>query len=163
MGSRNESHVLVVTERGYGKCVLVEDVRVQKRKSKGRILTKFKLPKSVVVAPGKQRRAVAGKSGVTDAVSNIRLCGVNDEVVISTSKGTVIRQRIGAIAVQSRHATGVLLQDIAEDDHILSVDVVPPTDSPVEAAVTKKGAQDQRRRAAKAVKKVVAEASAVDG
>lgn len=163
-GIRNESHVLVVTERGYGKCVLVEDIRVQKRNSKGRILMKFKLPRPVPGAAGKQRRAVRGTPGVPDAVSSIRLCGVNDEVVISTSKGTVIRQRIRAIAVQSRQATGVLLQDIAEDDHILSVDVVPPapTDSAVGGAVTKKFVEDKRTRAAKADKKGIAEAPVVD-
>jgi len=47
--------------------------------------------------------------------------------VISTSKGTVMRQRIDDISIQSRSATGVLLQSIAKDDAIVTVDIVPPS------------------------------------
>ena len=41
-----------------------------------------------------------------------------------------MRQRIDDISIQSRSATGVLLQSIAKDDAIVTVDIVPPsTDS----------------------------------
>lgn len=123
MDSHNESHVLVVTQQGYGKCVPVEDLRKQRRYNKGMILIKFK-----GLAPPGQRtsRRDATEQGATDAVNNIRVCGVEDEVVISTSRGTVIRQRVGDISVQSRRGKGVLLQNIPADDHIISVDIVPP-------------------------------------
>ena len=121
------SYALVVTERGYGKCVPVDLFHAQHRNIRGKIILKFK------------RKTVGGKSGVgkgyagavvSDALSSMRVCNANDEVVISTSKGLVIRQRIADISKQSRTATGVLLQSIPLDDHIISVDVVPPSSSP---------------------------------
>lgn len=154
----------MVTQQGYGKCVSMDALKSQQRRSMGMYVIKFwKPPKasknsnnnssSSVVASSsvsdgdgsnnssssssmsKKRKAARSGAGgpvTPDAVSNIRVCGVDDEVVISTRKGIVMRQRIASILVKSRSAKGVLLQDIPEDDRIISVDVVP---SVVPAAV----------------------------
>ena len=38
----------------------------------------------------------------------------------------MIRQSVDELTVQSRLATGVLIQKIAKDDKIIMVDIVPP-------------------------------------
>ncbi len=128
--------MLVVTEKGYGKCVPVDSFRLQSRGGKGATVMKFK---SKAGGGGKAQRdshnnssgSGSGSGGTlqADAISNIRLCTARDEVVISTSKGIVIRQRIGAISVQKKQATGVLLQSIPAEDHIISVDIVRPDEA----------------------------------
>lgn len=117
-----ESYVLAVTEKGYGKRISIDEFRTQKRGGKGVILIKFKTKAG---GGGKALRE-SGLIGDADSLSCIRICAPGDEVVISTSKGTVMRQKIDDISIQSRIATGVLLQNIAKDDSIITVDVVPP-------------------------------------
>jgi DNA gyrase/topoisomerase IV subunit A len=56
----------------------------------------------------------------------MRLVSDGDEVVLSTSRGTVIRQHADDLSVQSRVATGVLIQKLLKNDRIIHVDVVPP-------------------------------------
>jgi DNA gyrase subunit A len=127
MTGGNQSYVLVVTEKGFGKCVPIEAFRTQRRGGKGSTLMRFKARAG---GGGKAKRDEAS-DGLTegvrgDAVSNIRVCRSEDDVVISTSKGTITRQRIGAITVQNRRTTGVVLQSIdADAEHIISVDIVP--------------------------------------
>ena len=129
IANASTSYALVVTERGYGKCVPVDLFHAQNRNIRGKIILKFKNK----VRGGSGKKGDKDKDGeravtatVRDALSNMRVCQGGDEVVISTSKGLVIRQRIADISKQSRTATGVLLQSIPLDDHIISVDVVPP-------------------------------------
>ena len=123
-GTANEDElfVLMVTEKGYGKRILMDEFKVQKKGGKGVTAIKFK---EKAGGGGK----VARKEGISDAdaVSCMRVCRQGDEVVLSTSKGTVIRQSVDDLSVQSRLATGVLIQKIAKDDKITMVDVVPPS------------------------------------
>ena len=142
-----QSYILVVTEKGYGKCVPIDAFRTQRRGGKGSTVMKFKpLKGSTLASPSPSQSSQSSpelphsphqKSTVsTDAVSNVRVCHAEDEVVISTSKGTVTRQRVDAISVQSRHATGVLLQSIdGEGERILSVGVESPV-QPASARTT---------------------------
>jgi DNA gyrase/topoisomerase IV subunit A len=132
--------VLVVTEKGYGKCVPATTIRSQRRGGKGAILMRFK-PSTIKAKSGKKGATpqtaegevssggvvLVGEIPAGDAISNIRACGGDDEVIISTSKGTVTRQKIAAISVQSRRATGVVLQSFdQQDEHVVSVDIVHP-------------------------------------
>jgi DNA gyrase subunit A len=120
------SYVLAVTEKGYGKRILIDEFKTQKRGGKGVTIIKFKTK----AGGGNKALRESGLQGDGDALSCMRICSPGDEVVISTSKGTVMRQRIDDISIQSRSATGVLLQSIAKDDAIVTVDIVPPsTDS----------------------------------
>ena len=144
--------MLVVTEQGYGKCVSIDAFHARSRGSRGSTLIKFRTRPSGRGAPSphhqqqeqgqasltegteaavgstKKTEVTAQESSNTDHVSNIRLCQPCDEVVISTSRGTVTRQRVADISVQSRHATGVRLQSIdSPHERIISVDVEPGT------------------------------------
>jgi len=97
--------VLVVTQRGYGKKVPVAQFRIQKRFGKGIRATKF-------------------KSG-QDQLAALKLVDGDEELMIVTSRGIVMRQATNAIAVQSRTARGVRLQRLDADDAIADVTLVP--------------------------------------
>ena len=114
------SFVLAVTKKGFGKRVQIGEFRTQRRGGKGVIAMKFKER-----AGGGRTTATEG-NGDTDALSCMRLVSEGDEVVLSTSRGTIIRQRVNDLSVQSRVATGVLIQKLLKNDHIIQVDVVPP-------------------------------------
>lgn len=139
----------MVTEQGYGKCVSIDAFHARSRGSRGSTLIKFRTRPSsrgtpslhhqqqrgaltegtdAAVESTKKTEVIVSESSNTDHVSNIRLCQPCDEVVISTSRGTVTRQRVADISVQSRHATGVRLQSIdSPHERIISVDVEPGT------------------------------------
>jgi DNA gyrase subunit A len=46
------------------------------------------------------------------------------QVVLSTQRGTIVRQRVSDITIQRRSATGVRVQRLDEGNHILSVAVL---------------------------------------
>ncbi|HEY9806784.1 MAG TPA: DNA gyrase C-terminal beta-propeller domain-containing protein, partial [Candidatus Obscuribacterales bacterium] len=101
--------VLVVTSSGYGKRVPVAQFRLQNRAGKGTIATKFK----------------SRRSG--DKLVALRVVNEDDELMIITSRGIIIRQAVKAISSQSRAATGVRVQRLDEDDAIAAVALVPPS------------------------------------
>ncbi len=98
--------VLVVTERGYGKRVPVSQFRIQRRAGKGLRVTKFKTGQ--------------------DRLAAIRLVDVDDQLMIVTSRGIVMRQTTDAISCYSRSAKGVRLQRLDAADAIAAVTLVPP-------------------------------------
>ncbi|MEG4518422.1 MULTISPECIES: DNA gyrase subunit A [unclassified Microcoleus] len=100
--------VLVITTNGYGKRVPVSQFRLQRRAGKGLTATKFKSKK--------------GK----DQVAALRIVNEDDELMIVTNRGIIIRQAVSAISTQSRTATGVRVQRLDEDDSIVAVALVPP-------------------------------------
>ena len=101
--------VLIITMGGYGKRVPVAQFKLYNRATKGKIATKFK--------PRKTQDKLAA------------LCVVNtdDELMMVTSRGIIIRQTVNAIPTQSRTATGVRVQRLDEDDAIADVALVPPS------------------------------------
>lgn len=101
------TYVLVVTQQGYGKLVPVEQFRIQKRAGKGLRATKFKTN--------------------DDQMCALRLVQTNDELMLITMRGIVMRQTSAAIACQSRSAKGVRLQKLDSDDAIVAVTVLPPS------------------------------------
>ncbi len=101
--------VLAVTTAGYGKRVPVAQFRLQNRAGKGTIATKFKTKKT------------------TDKLVALRIVNEEDELMIITTRGIIIRQAVKAISSQSRSATGVRVQRLDEDDAIAAVALVPPS------------------------------------
>ena len=114
--------VLVVTEKGYGKLMDIDEFKIQKRGLRGVIALKFKEK-----AGGGRKSKVAdkGKTSV-DRLSCMRICRLSDDLVISTSRGNVVRQRVGDLGIQSRTATGFVIQRLDKDDSVAMVDIVPP-------------------------------------
>ncbi len=97
-------HLLLVTDDGYGKRVPVSEFRDQKRGGMGLIGIKFK-------------RA-------TSKLAGISIVREPDEVIIATAAGVILRQKCNEIPSQSRMATGVRLQQVSEEDKVISVSPV---------------------------------------
>jgi DNA gyrase subunit A len=98
--------VLVITMGGYGKRVPVTQFRLQNRAGMGLLATKFRKAKDQLAALG--------------------VVNEDDELMMVTSRGIIIRQAVDAISPQSRMATGVRVQRLDEDDAIAAVALVPP-------------------------------------
>ncbi|MFN4196319.1 MAG: DNA gyrase subunit A, partial [Thermosynechococcus sp.] len=100
--------VLVITTNGYGKRVPVQQFRLQNRAGMGITATKFKTKSN------------------EDQLAALRIVNAEDELMIVTSRGIIIRQKVMDISSQSRSATGVRLQRLDEDDVIVTAAILPP-------------------------------------
>jgi DNA gyrase subunit A len=98
--------VLTITTSGYGKRVPISQFRLQNRAGMGLVAMKFR------------------KAG--DELIALRVVGAEDELMMVTTRGIVIRQAVSAISPQSRMATGIRLQRLDSDDAIAAVALVPP-------------------------------------
>ncbi|MEB3339070.1 MAG: DNA topoisomerase (ATP-hydrolyzing) subunit A [Leptolyngbyaceae bacterium] len=101
--------VLVITSAGYGKRVPITQFRLQNRAGLGLRAIKFKT------------------RNVQDQLVALGIVNEEDELMIVTSRGIIIRQAVNAISSQSRSATGVRVQRLDEEDAIAAVALVPLT------------------------------------
>ena len=101
---------LVITMGGLGKRVPVSQFRLQNRAGMGLRAVKFR------------------KAG--DKLAALQIVNENDEIIMVTSRGIIIRQTVNAISCQSRAATGVRVQRLDGDDAIVAVALVPPSGEP---------------------------------
>ncbi len=93
--------ILTVTEKGLGKRSKLEDYPVQKRGGKGVISIKI----------SERGGKAVGLMQVSD----------EDEVVIITSSGKLIRTLAGRISILGRNTQGVRLMDVVTTDKIVSI------------------------------------------
>jgi DNA gyrase subunit A len=98
---RREATLLVVTEKGMGKCSPIEEYRVQKRGGKG-IITLNRTDKTGDV--------VALKEVLPD-----------DELMLITKHGVVIRMPVKGIRVSGRNTQGVKLVNLDDGDRVCDV------------------------------------------
>lgn len=98
---RPSATILVVTEKGFGKRSNLGDYRVTKRGGKGVITVK---------TTDKVGKLISIKE-VTDS----------DDLMIITTKGILIRQKVRDIRVMGRNAQGVKLIRISDTDNISAV------------------------------------------
>jgi len=105
---KRESNLLVVTEKGMGKCSPIDEYRVQKRGGKG-IITLHRTDKT------------------GDAVS-IKEVLPDDELMVITQNGMVIRMPVKGIRVSGRNTQGVRLVNLDETDAVNDVARVVPDD-----------------------------------
>jgi DNA gyrase subunit A len=98
---RSGTTILVVTEKGFGKRSDLNDYRITHRGGKGIITVK-----------------VNDKTGGMVAIKEVL---DNDDVMIVTTKGYLIRQHIKDIKIMSRQAQGVKLIKLNHGDTIASV------------------------------------------
>ena len=97
---RDDSTILTVTEKGYGKRSTLEDYRSQGRGGKGIFTLKIT----------EKNGRVTGMAQVSE----------DDEIILITSNGKVLRIRARDISVQGRNTQGVRLFDIEADDKVVS-------------------------------------------
>ena len=98
---KREATLLVVTEKGMGKCSPIDEYRVQKRGGKG-IITLNRTDKTGDV--------VALKEVLPD-----------DELMLITKHGVVIRMPVKGIRVSGRNTQGVKLVNLDEGDRVCDV------------------------------------------
>ncbi|MCL1844625.1 MAG: DNA gyrase subunit A [Defluviitaleaceae bacterium] len=104
-----DGQVLLVSEKGYGKCTLTESCRGQNRGGYGIIMYK----------PSPKTGKLVGIKAVTE----------NDGLMIINSDGVIIRIRVADISVQGRYASGVKLINMAEGITVVSVAKITDDDS----------------------------------
>ncbi|MFH1014721.1 MAG: DNA gyrase C-terminal beta-propeller domain-containing protein, partial [Nitrospirota bacterium] len=100
--------LLTVTERGLGKRTKIEDYRVQGRGGKGVISIK-----------------VIEKGGKAVGLMQVR---EEDEIVMITNSGKLIRTTADNISLHGRNTQGVKLMDVDAEDKIVSISKVVEKD-----------------------------------
>jgi DNA gyrase subunit A len=105
---KREANLLVVTEKGLGKCSPIDEYRVQRRGGKG-IITVNRTEKT------------------GDAVS-IKEVLPEDELMLITKHGVAIRMPVRGIRVAGRNTQGVKLVNLDHDDLVIDVARVVPED-----------------------------------
>jgi DNA gyrase subunit A len=105
--------VLIVTEKGYGKRTPAGEYRVQSRGGKG-IKT----------------LNITEKNG---SVVSLKMVADDEDLMIMTSAGTLIRTSIAGISTMGRNTQGVKLINIREDDSVATVTRVSRSEESEEA------------------------------
>jgi DNA gyrase subunit A len=108
------SEILVVSELGYGKRTPVAEYRVQSRGGKGIITLK-----------------VTEKTG---QLMSARQVTPKDDLMLFSSRGKLIRIRIGEISEQSRNTQGVRLMMVDGNEKVVAVENIPDDGSTTEVA-----------------------------
>jgi DNA gyrase subunit A len=96
-----DADLLVVTEKGYGKRVLLKNFTVHGRGTRGQIYMKL-----------------SEKTGrVTDTI----LVNKGDQIVIITSRGMIIKLKVRSVSVMGKSAGGIRLVNLKEPDTVAGV------------------------------------------
>jgi DNA gyrase subunit A len=98
---RPDATILSVTQNGYGKRTPLEDYRVQKRGGMG----------IITIRTSERNGPVIGVAQVRD----------DDELMLITDGGKVLRCRVSGISTMGRATQGVTLMDLAEGEKLVAV------------------------------------------
>ena len=93
--------LLTITENGYGKRTGFEEYRVMNRGGQGVITIDVSFRNGNVV--------------------NIRAVHENDDIMVTTSKGIIIRVPVNGIRVQGRNTQGVKIMNVEKGDRVVGV------------------------------------------
>ncbi len=105
---KREATLLVVTEKGLGKCSHIDDYRVQRRGGKG-IMT-------------------LNHTDKTGDVIGLMEVLPEDEIMLMTRQGVIIRSPVSQVRVTGRVAQGVKLVQLDDKDAVVAVARVVPED-----------------------------------
>ncbi|MBI2796561.1 MAG: DNA gyrase subunit A [Gemmatimonadetes bacterium] len=109
---RNQATLMVVTEKGMGKCSALDEYRVQKRGGKG------------IITLNRTERT-------GDVVSLMEVLP-EDAIMLITKGGQIIRSKVDEVRVTGRNAQGVRLVTLDAGDAVTAVARVIPDDSAAE-------------------------------
>lgn len=108
----DHTHIFVVTENGYGKRTLIEEYTVQGRYGLGiRTLARNERTGSIVA---------------------MRAVHSDDEIMLITRNGVVLRTNIDAVRETGRSTQGVTLMNVAGDDTVVGITIMSPSEQPLE-------------------------------
>ena len=102
------SHILVVTQNGYGKQSSVDKYSIQRRYGYGVITLKKTEGKGPVAA--------------------MRCVGENDGIMLISKNGIVLRTRVAEIPETGRITQGVTLMNLKEDDEVAGIAIMREED-----------------------------------
>ncbi|MDH4162790.1 MAG: DNA gyrase subunit A [Nitrospirota bacterium] len=114
---RDDSTILTVTENGFGKRSTLEDYRSQSRGGKG----------IITIKTTEKNGRVVGISQVSE----------DDEILLITKDGKILRTKAKDISVQGRNTQGVRLLETEGGDRVVSLAKVVERDDEKEAAADK--------------------------
>ncbi|MFC6732806.1 MULTISPECIES: DNA gyrase subunit A [unclassified Haladaptatus] len=101
--------LLTVTENGYGKRTPISKYRTQSRYGKGLIDIKTN-----------------ERNGKVTAVKAVT---ADDDVVVMSDDGQIMRTRVADISEVGRNTMGVIVMRLTAGDKVVSVDVIPPAEA----------------------------------
>ena len=116
--------VLTVSAHGYGKRSEIEDYRLQSRAGKGIKAGKF--------------------SDNTGRLVNLKQVGENDDVMIISDNGIIIRMYSQEISLLGRDTQGVRMMRLKGDGNVVCVAVVAHQDETEQAAADEPEAEAQQ-------------------
>lgn len=99
--SSDDGYLLVVTENGFGKRTHIDEYRTQSRGGKGVFTYR-----------------ITEKTG---KIAGMRLVSENDDVMLISADGTIIRLKVKGISVFSRVTQGVILMKMEEETKVVSL------------------------------------------
>ncbi len=101
-----EESILVVTENGYGKRTPVDQYRITKRGGKG----------VRAIKPSERNGLVVKACQITD----------EDEIMLITDGGKIIRMNMAQMRVIGRNTKGVRMFKLGDNEKVVAMDKVPP-------------------------------------
>ena len=102
----SKATLLSITEHGFGKRTELEEYRVQNRGGRGVITYKI-TPK-------------------TGDIVGIRIASGNEDVMLITDKGTIIRLKVEEVSVLGRSTQGVTLMRTNDGGKVVSIELITP-------------------------------------
>ena len=107
IGGKNAT-LLAITEHGFGKRTELDEYRVQNRGGKGVITYKI-TPK-------------------TGNIVGIRIANGDEDIMMITDKGTIIRLKVSEVSVLGRSTQGVTLMRTNDGGKVVSIEIIEPED-----------------------------------
>ena len=107
---KNDGAVLTVTENGYGKRTELAEYPAKSRATKGVVSIKV----------SERNGKVVGAVQVED----------NDEIMMITDNGTLVRTRVNEVSIIGRNTQGVRLIRTAEDEHVVALQRIDEIEEP---------------------------------
>lgn len=115
----DEQEILVITEHGYGKRSAVDEYRLQNRGGKG-----------------VKALNITEKNG---QLTTLRSVDEDQDLIITTDKGVVIRMHVDQISQTRRATQGVRLIRLREDQRVSTIALVPRQEDQEEETVQQEG------------------------
>ncbi len=119
------STILTVTERGYGKRTTIDEYPTQGRGGMG----------VVTVKTSERNGALVG----------IRVVKEENELLVVSDKGQILRTRVHQISTYSRNTQGVTVMSLADDESVVSIAALDPEE---EEAVDDDGEEEGEQQGA---------------
>ena len=106
LADNKKATLLAITENGFGKRTELDEYRVQNRGGKGVITYKI-TPK-------------------TGNIVGIRVTTEDDDAMLITNSGTIIRIKVNDVSILGRATQGVTLMRTSEDEKVVSIETLAP-------------------------------------